>query len=82
MSRAIIPAILPGALLLVLTGGALLVAAIAVVSAFPSSGGAAAGTVWVGQWLWDSRGLDLAAQALLVLAGVFGVLFVLGREGS
>lgn len=73
-------AILPGALLVVLVGGAILIALIAVVSTFQPVGSPAAGTVWIGQWLWEDRGLDLVAQSLLVLAGVFGVLFVLGRE--
>ena len=69
-----------GALLAVLAGGAILIAVIAIL---PQTAGApSAGTTWIGQGLWEARGLDLAAQALLVLAGVFGVLFVLGREES
>jgi len=66
-----------GALLVVLVGGAILIAVLAVL---PQAGVTAPGDVWIGQSLWEVRGLDLAAQALLVLAGVFGVLFVLGRE--
>ncbi len=75
--------VIPGALLVVLIGGAILIAAIAVVSAVaPPATGTTAGTTWIGNWLWEDRGLDLVAQSLLVLAGVFGVLFVLGREES
>ena len=66
-----------GALLIVLVGGAIL---IAILTVLPQAGVTAPGTTWIGQSLWETRGLDLAAQALLVLAGVFGVLFVLGRE--
>lgn len=76
MNRAAIP----GGLLVVLIGGAVLIATIALVSVLQPAGGPAAGTSWIGQTLWDVRGLDLVAQSLLVLAGVFGVLFVLGRE--
>ncbi len=68
-----------GALLVVLTGGAILVA---VLAALPPAGAPPAEAGWIGPGLWEVRGLDLAAQAFLVLAGVFGVLLVLGRPGE
>jgi hypothetical protein len=71
-----------GALLVILAGGAVLIAVIAALSEFPTPAGPAPGTGWIGVDLWGTRGLDLAVQAFLVLAGVFGVLFVLGNGGE
>ena len=68
-----------GALLAVLVGGALFVAVLAVL---PSGTAPPADSGWIGPDIWTVRGLDLAAQALLILAGVFGVLVVLGREAA
>ncbi len=66
-----------GALLVIVIGGGVLIALVAV--AQPAAAPPAAPT-WVGEGIWETRGMDLAGQALLVLAGVFGVLLVLGRE--
>ncbi len=66
-----------GAFLVILVGGALL---IAVFSALPGGPAMGVENPWVGPWLWEVRGLDLAIQALLILAGVLGVLLILGRE--
>ncbi|MEK6852188.1 MAG: hypothetical protein AABY30_06605, partial [Candidatus Thermoplasmatota archaeon] len=63
------------ALLGVLVAGGLL---IALVSALPAPASQTVETPWVGPWLWEVRGLDLIAQAVLVFAGVLGVLLVLG----
>ncbi len=68
-----------GALLVLLTGGAVL---IGVLAALPTPSAPPAPAGWIGQGLWEVRGLDLAAQAFIVLAGVFGVLLVLGRPGE
>ncbi len=68
------------ALLAVLVAGGLLVA---LVSALPAPASETVETPWVGPWLWGNRGLDLIVQAVLVFAGVLGVLLVLGpREGG
>lgn len=67
------------ALLVVLVGGALLVAVLTALPAAPSE----AESPWIGPWLWEVRGMDLVAQALLVLAGVLGVLLLIeDREGA
>jgi len=63
------------ALLAVLVAGGLLVA---LVAAFPAPAAETVETPWVGPWLWGARGLDLIVQAVLVFAGVLGVLLVLG----
>ena len=69
-----------GSLVLVIAGGALLVA---VLASLPAPGAPSEGPSWIGEDLWGVRGLDLAAQALLVLTGVLGVLLVLGgREAE
>src|SRR3990170_1087544 len=62
--------------------GAVLVGVLALFPALPPAGAPGPGTGWIGQGLWEVRGLDLAAQAFIVLAGVFGVLLVLGRPGE
>ncbi|OGS50263.1 MAG: hypothetical protein A3K65_08780 [Euryarchaeota archaeon RBG_16_68_12] len=68
------------ALVVVLVAGGLLVG---LLSAFPTPTGDAVETPWIGPYLWNARGLDLIVQALLVFAGVLGVLLVLGpREGE
>jgi hypothetical protein len=65
------------ALLVLLVGGfALLV----LLSALPSPSTAIVDTPWIGPSLWEVRGLDMAIQALLILAGVLGVLLILGGE--
>ncbi len=71
-----------GALFVVLTAGAVLVGVLALLPVLPPAGAPGPGTGWIGQGLWELRGLDLAAQAFIVLAGVFGVLLVLGRPGE
>ena len=71
-----------GSLVLVLAGGALLVAVLASLPA-QAPDPTSEGPSWIGEDLWGVRGLDLAAQALLVLTGVLGVLLVLGgREAE
>lgn len=67
------------ALLLVLGAGALL---LGVVTVLPNPAAPEVESPWIGPFLWESRGLDLAVQALLILAGVLGVLLLLGREGE
>jgi hypothetical protein len=65
------------ALLVVIAGGALL---IAMLSALPGPSASEVDTPWIGDWLWNVRGLDMAVQSLLILAGVLGVLLVLGSS--
>lgn len=69
------------ALIWVLLAGGLLVL---LLTAVPSPQSEAVESPWIGPWLWEVRGVDLAVQALLILAGVLGVLLVLetGREGA
>jgi len=67
------------ALAFVVLGGALLVF---LLSAVPAGRSGAVDTPWIGPWLWEVRGLDLAVQALLVLAGVLGILHLLEPEGE
>lgn len=66
-----------GAFLVILVGGALMVA---VFSALPGGPATGVESPWIGPWLWEVRGLDLAIQALLILAGVLGVLLILGQK--
>ena len=66
------------ALAFVVLGGALLVVLLLSVPPGPSN---AVDSPWIGPWLWEVRGLDLAIQALLVLAGVLGILHLLAPEG-
>lgn len=61
---------------LVFAGAALLFATL------PQTAGAPATPAgWIGPALWGTRGLDVAAQALVLLAAVLGVLAVVGEEG-
>lgn len=64
-----------GALIVVLAGGSLLVTMLTFI---PPADAIAVETPWVGPWLWEVRGLDMVVQALLILAGVLGVLLILG----
>lgn len=66
-----------GAFLTVFVGGALL---ILVLTALPGPTVGEVESPWVGPSLWEVRGLDMAIQALLILAGVLGVLLVLGSR--
>jgi len=61
----------------VILGGALLVV---LLSALPAGPSESVDSPWIGPWLWEVRGLDLAVQAFLVLAGVLGILHLLGPE--
>lgn len=63
--------------LIVLVGGALLVAFLAAV---PEPVSPSVDTPWIGPPLWEERGLDLVSQGLVILAGVLGVLLVLGAR--
>lgn len=68
-----------GGLLVVVVGGALL---ILLLTALPAPAIDEAESPWVGPWLWEVRGLDMAIQSLLILAGVLGVLLILRRKGE
>ncbi|HKZ63346.1 MAG TPA: hypothetical protein VJ400_02780 [Thermoplasmata archaeon] len=61
----------------VVLGGVILVVLLAAAPAGPSG---AVDSPWIGPWLWEVRGLDLAVQSLLVLAGVLGILHLLGPK--
>jgi hypothetical protein len=37
---------------------------------------------WVGPWIWEVRVLDVLIQALILLAGVLGILHLVGQEGG
>jgi len=68
------------ALAFVVLGGGILVA---LLSAVPPGSSGTVDSPWIGPWLWEARGLDIAVQALLVLAGVLGILLILGpREAG
>ncbi len=67
------------ALAFVVLGGALLVV---LLSAVPSGPTGEVDSPWIGPWLWEVRGLDLAVQSLLVLAGILGILHLLEPEGD
>ena len=41
-----------------------------------------AGPPWIGESLWVDRGLDVAVQAFILLAGVFVVVLLLRGEPS
>src|SRR3989304_4071112 len=75
----------PAGLAFVVLGGVILVV---VLAAAPAGPGRTAGPMgarnppWMGPWLWEVRGLDLAVQSLLVLAGVLGILHLLAPEGG
>lgn len=49
----------------------------AVAAAAPEASGAPAG--WVGDALWETRGLDVAGQGLLLFASALGALAVVGK---
>ena len=51
-----------------------------VIPLIPASSGAPDSPSWLGDALWKSRGLDLVAQALILLVGSLAVTFLLRRE--
>lgn len=52
-----------------------------VIPAFPETAGPPDSPSWLGVYLWKDRGLDLIAQALILLVGSLAVMLLL-RQGE